>query len=435
MTDEKLASVKRQYERFPYPPRDPKDEDRRLLAGMVDALPQINHYGFRGRRDFRKGFRVLVAGGGTGDASTYLAHQLRETDARIVYLDVSEAARDAARARAARRGLEGRVDFRLGSLLDVPSWGESFDFVSCTGVLHHLPDPPAGLRALRAVLAPGGLMGLMVYGALGRAAVYPMQTLLRLVNADAQDDETRVRRTRAVLDGLPDGHPGRLLAARAIDVDSDAGLFDLLLHSVDRAYTVPELYGFLGGAGLRLVAFVPDTRPLYDARLAFRDPEVLEAVLALPRPEREAAAELAFSCVNRHSFWASADVDTAADPLDPENVPFFAGPSGQDPVALARALRSLEPDRPRNVPLPVQETRIVAEVRLDAAGCRFLALVDGSRTMGEIASRVAAECGLESGAAWAASLRTFETLSLVDALLLRHSSAPSLLPGTPWSGA
>src|ERR1035437_8332578 len=126
--NEKLASVKRQYERYPYPHRDQADEDRRLLAGMVDALPHINHCGFRGRRDFRNGFCVLVAGGGTGDASTYLAHQLRDTDARIVYLDVSEAARDVARARAARRGLQDRVDFRVGSLLDVQAWGESFDF-------------------------------------------------------------------------------------------------------------------------------------------------------------------------------------------------------------------------------------------------------------------------------------------------------------------
>lgn len=429
--NEKLASVKRQYERYPYPPRDPADEDKRLLAGMVDALPQINHYGFRGRRDFRKGFRVLVAGGGTGDSSTYLAHQLRDTDARIVYLDVSDAARDVARARAARRGLESRVDFRVGSLLDVSSWGESFDFVNCTGVLHHLPDPPAGLRALRSVLAPGGLLGLMVYGARGRAAVYPMQALLRFVNAGASEDETRVRRARAVLDGLPEGHPTRLFAGRTIDVDSDAGLYDLFLHSVDRAYTVPELYGFVGDAGLRLVAFAPDTRPLYDARLAFSDPEVLDAVLALPRPDQEAAAELAFSCIGRHSLWASADTGTEADPTDPENIPFFAGTSGQNPVVLAGILRALEPDRPRSLPLRVPETRIVAEVCLDAAGCRFIALVDGSRTMGEIVGRVGADLGLDASAAWTSAVGTFRTLSLVDALLLRHVSVPPLLPLTP----
>ena len=39
--------------------------------------------------------------------------------------------------------------------------GRSFDLVVCTGVLHHLPDPDRGLRAIRDVLRPSGAMRLM----------------------------------------------------------------------------------------------------------------------------------------------------------------------------------------------------------------------------------------------------------------------------------
>ena len=53
--------------------------------------------------------------------------------------------------------------------------GRSFDLVVCTGVLHHLPDPDDGLRALRDVLRPGGAMRLMVYARYGRAGIYMMQ--------------------------------------------------------------------------------------------------------------------------------------------------------------------------------------------------------------------------------------------------------------------
>ncbi|HCV13502.1 MAG TPA: class I SAM-dependent methyltransferase, partial [Candidatus Accumulibacter sp.] len=55
----------------PYPPRDPEEESQRLLPTWLDSLPMINHYCFAGQQDFRNRWRVLVAGGGTGDATIY----------------------------------------------------------------------------------------------------------------------------------------------------------------------------------------------------------------------------------------------------------------------------------------------------------------------------------------------------------------------------
>ena len=83
--------VRAQYEAYPYPARDPRDEAKRLITGSPSNLAEINHYLFAGRRDFAASFRALVAGGGTGDATIMLAQQLADAGGAgtVVYLEFS----------------------------------------------------------------------------------------------------------------------------------------------------------------------------------------------------------------------------------------------------------------------------------------------------------------------------------------------------------
>ena len=57
-----LQEVRKQYESYPYPLRDPEDERKRLLTTEDSFLEKINHYCYGGKQDFHN-FRVLVAGG------------------------------------------------------------------------------------------------------------------------------------------------------------------------------------------------------------------------------------------------------------------------------------------------------------------------------------------------------------------------------------
>ncbi|MBO6826984.1 MAG: class I SAM-dependent methyltransferase, partial [Sneathiella sp.] len=180
------AAVKNQYEDFPYPPRNPEDERQRLITGSPSHLDEINHYLFGGCRDYSKPFRALVAGGGTGDAAIMLAQQLadRGNVGTVTYVDLSAASRSVVEARAKVRGLTN-IEFHTGSLLDLPGMGFApFDYIDCCGVLHHLEEPEAGLKALEAVLAPDGGMGLMLYATLGRTGVYHIQKALRSLVGD-----------------------------------------------------------------------------------------------------------------------------------------------------------------------------------------------------------------------------------------------------------
>src|ERR1700688_2318211 len=106
------GTVRAQYESYPYPPRDPRDEAKRLITGSPSHPLEIDHYVFAGRRDWAPPFRALIAGGGTGDATIMLAQAMadRGCPAEIVYLDLSEASRRIAEARAAQRRL-GNIRF------------------------------------------------------------------------------------------------------------------------------------------------------------------------------------------------------------------------------------------------------------------------------------------------------------------------------------
>src|SRR4051812_32040191 len=166
-TDGQLAA---QYEAFPYPARDPRDESRRLIVGSPSHLREIDHWIFAGRRPPTQPLRALFAGGGTGDGTLMLAQQMAWAGrpGQVTWLDRSGAAKQLAEARAAVRKLDN-IRFEVGSLLDLPGAGLGpFDYIDCCGVLHHLPDPLAGLRTLCGALAPGGGIGLMVYAPHGR---------------------------------------------------------------------------------------------------------------------------------------------------------------------------------------------------------------------------------------------------------------------------
>jgi SAM-dependent methyltransferase len=206
MTDPTTATVRSQYEALPYPPRDPEGERRELLRTWLDDLPMIAHYGYGGAQPFGQGFRVLVAGGGTGDGTLFLAEQLRHTNAEVVHLDLSSARIAIAQKRAEVRGL-GNIRWVRASLLELPALGlGTFDYINCVGVLHHLDDPDAGLKALLGALKEDGVLGLMVYALYVRTGVYQVQSLMRLVNEDAPDAEEQVARTKAMLAALPRGN-------------------------------------------------------------------------------------------------------------------------------------------------------------------------------------------------------------------------------------
>lgn len=419
------ARVRRQYEAYPYPPRDPADEKKYLRPTYHDTLEVQNFYCYGGKRDFRKGFRALVAGGGTGDATIHLAWQLRHTDAEVVHLDISAASLAVARKRARVRGLTNItwVHRSLLELGDLPVG--TFDYINCCGVLHHLPDPRRGLAALVAVLDEGGAMALMVYGRYGRTGVYQLQELLRLINAGQDDPKREVENAKQVLAVLPETNLFKMTEDRYLDHKyTDAGLYDLLLHPIDRPYTITEVYALLDEFGLNLVEFAPPWRTLYRPEVIFAGSAALLAtVRGLPHRQQQAACELATAAVFKHEFYASPRRETIASVDDPDMVPFFGSVAVS--AGLDKALpQALQQKRWELQMLSGHKLRIEPGEYAKA----FLGHMDGRRTLAEIADRVVAELDPHPSRdeVMSAFKRVFQSLLANDLILLRHNSVPPM---------
>ena len=408
MTDATDARLAAQYEAYPYPARDPADEARRLVIGSPSHLREIDHWVFGAARPRSRPLRALVAGGGTGDGAIMLAQQLADAGrlGRVTYLDRSGKAAAIAKARAAMRGLD--LDWQEGSLLDLAGSGLGpFDYIDCCGVLHHLPDPAAGLAALLSVLAPGGGMGLMLYAPHGRTGVYMLQDALRLLTPEHEAPATRLDTARRMMRTLPDS---AWLRRNTLFADhltgGDAGLYDLLLNPRDRAYDVPALSALLKDAGLQVTCWMEPLR--YDPAIYLPDAKLRARIATLDPVAKAALAEALCGNMSTHVVYAvrAADAPLVPDATNPAAVPVMREMSGPE---LAKHIR---PDGM----LPFLFDGLRVPLPLPPLAAAILRLVDGERTVAGISDALS---GHATPDAFARAWRdTYGPLSALNRVLL-----------------
>lgn len=257
-------AVREQYESLPYPPRNPAAELKELKTTFAGQLKLASTILWGGAAKPKPGFRALDAGCGTGDSAIFLAEQLRSVEGSVVGFDLSEASLAIARERAQRRGLDN-VTFIRGRIEELPALGlDPFDFIVSFGVLHHLPDPDSGLRALRQVLGPKGGLALMVYGEFGRTAIYHLQRLFRIIAPPEMPTGQRLDVVKRTLNGLSSEHWATLGASSfqgEIRAHGDAGpLRPLPPLAGPRVYRAPGLR--LAGLGRAPAAPLRYAHPL-----------------------------------------------------------------------------------------------------------------------------------------------------------------------------
>jgi SAM-dependent methyltransferase len=365
------------YERYPYPPPlDDLDAYRRRWQERERRLADFHL--FWPTRPFREDYSILVAGCGTSQAAKYA---LRWPAANITGIDFSATSIEHTERLKHKYKLDN-LRIRQLPLEQAGDLGETFDQVICTGVLHHLPDPAAGLRALRSVLERQGAMHLMVYAPYGRSGIYMLQEFCRRVGFRAPEGD--IRELLAALKALPATHPLTSLLQEARDFRSEAGLADALLHPQDRAYSVPQLLEFLRESGLTFGRWLRQAAYSLQAGLLSQIPRPLRAA-QLPLEDQHAAAELFRGNMMRHAAIAYRDDNPVVPQVSfdddgwlgyiPIRIPDTVTirervPAGCAAILINRAHSHTDiclPIRPGEMPL--------------------LEAIDGKRTIGEILAR------------------------------------------------
>jgi len=373
------AEVQDFYERYPYPkPIDSLDSYRQLWRDPQRR--RADYHLFFPSRPYREDQSILVAGCGTSQAAK---HALRWPEARVTGIDFS--------ATSVRCTEELKRKYQLDNLqvrqLPLERAGEletDFDQIVCTGVLHHLPDPVAGLSALRRVLKPDGAMHLMVYAPYGRTGISMLQEFCRLLGIAATDEG--IRDLVTALQSLPPGHPLERLLREAPDFRHPAAVADALLNPQDRAYTVPQLFDFIDSAGLTFSRWVRQAP--YSSRCGVLAGIPQSHRMARLSPvEHFAAAELFRGTMLSHSLVACRN-----DRPGGTHQPGFAGDTwlGYVPIRLPETVCVQERLPPGAAAVLINRNHTCRDLVMiiDATEKRLVDAIDGSRGIGEVVEAV-----------------------------------------------
>jgi SAM-dependent methyltransferase len=399
------------YDRYPYPrPVNSLEKYRHLWQDRQRR--RADYHLFWPARSYRDDFSILVAGCGTSQAAKYA---LRWPAAQVTGIDFSATSVLCTEQLKRKYSLDNLHVYQL-PIERINDLETSFDQIVCTGVLHHLAVPEAGLKALRDALKPDGALHMMVYAPYGRSGIYMLQEFCRRTGIQATDEG--IRDLISALKALPPGHPLENLLREAPDFRQEAALADALLHPQDRAYSVSQLFdfiekaGFIFGRWIRQAAYSPKCGVMAKIPQASR-------IAQLPPAEQYAAVELFRGTMVRHSAVLYRNDCHDLQPVS------FAGNTWLDyvPIQMSDTICVQErlPAGTAGVLINQNQTYTDLFMPINSTEKRWFEAIDGYSRIGNIVEKSLP--GLQKTAQIEAARVLFEHLWDYDQVVIDASSA------------
>ncbi|MCP3140362.1 amino acid adenylation domain-containing protein [Pyxidicoccus xibeiensis] len=276
--DEKVGEF---YSRFPWPWNSSKfdtlqdpDFERTLVSQEVGdfthtAVPREAN--------------IWVAGCGTNQA---LLTALLFPNAKVLGTDLSTKSIEICASNARDLGVKN-LELKLESINDAP-YVEQFDFIVCTGVIHHTYEPAHALGRLSRALKRDGLMELLVYNRFHRTITSAFQKAIRLMTQGLSSNDYAIAK-RLAAGFAVDNTMARFISRHRDWEESDFA--DLLINPVEHSYTVDSLADLAGGCNLDLVRPCISLYAKYRAEsifweMSFADADIQRVYDAMPDLDR-----------------------------------------------------------------------------------------------------------------------------------------------------
>jgi len=223
------------YGRFPYPWRPV--QFNYLLDPDFETVMLNQDLGDWQHRTIPRQPKIWVAGCGTNQA---VWTALRFPKAAVIGSDLSVQSLELA-AKSARELQLTNLELRNESINQV-DYVEQFDYVICTGVIHHNAQPQAALKKLAGALKATGILELMVYNRYHRIITTAFQKAIRTLsgNKSASGFELELTLARRMIENFPIQNVVSDMLRRHQGAP-EASLADSLLQPVEQSYTVESL--------------------------------------------------------------------------------------------------------------------------------------------------------------------------------------------------
>lgn len=202
---------------------------------------------------------ILIAGCGTG---VQLKTIISRENSNILAFDLSLSSLAYAKRKIQEIAAQN-VDFLHGDILNLNKLNKKFDIIECMGVLHHMESPIKGLKILKDLLKPDGVLKLGLYSEIARKHIVKLRKIAR--DRKFKNNVIGIRKFREIIKNHENSVLKKVLISN--DFYSTSNVRDLIFHVKEHRFSILEISKILEENDLEFLGFTfPEAKQKYSQK-------------------------------------------------------------------------------------------------------------------------------------------------------------------------